>query len=322
VSSAGANLNLRDAADKPSAKQSSTERTESNTASSPDLTTDEVVGEEAVFVEGHYCVEDLIPAESPCIVETVPETEPTYPVEGVAEEATGKSDDWGIWGTWTSSGKGKKDKKEKSRSVFEYFKYEEAPAEEAPAEEEAPVKEAPAQEAPVEEAPAEEAPVEEAPAEEAPVEEAPAEEEAPVEDALVEEALAEAPFEEALAEEAPAGEIPAEETPTEETPAEETPAEETPAEETPAEEAPAEEAPAEERAICYEEDAADRFASLPVFRYQTFAQETKPDNTPCRRRGYHLADDNRWMECPKCRAELSAIARKMTASRPGWRNFS
>ena len=49
-----------------------------------------------------------------------------------------------------SSGKGKKDKKEKSRPVFEYFKYEEAPAGE-----EAPVEEAPAkEEAPAEEAPA------------------------------------------------------------------------------------------------------------------------------------------------------------------------
>jgi hypothetical protein len=28
------------------------------------------------------------------------------------------------------------------------------------------------------------------------------------------------------------------------------------------------------------------------------------------------------MQCLKCRTELIAIARKMTASTPGWRNFS
>jgi hypothetical protein len=391
VSSAGAILNLRDAADQPPAKKSSTELTESDTASCPDSTTGKIVGDDAVFVEGHYCAEDLTPAESPCIVETVPETESTHPVEDVAEEAPGKSDGWGIWDTWTSSGN---KKKEKGRPVFEYFKYEEAPAaapvlefafaeeapaEEAPAEEtpaEAPAEEAPAEETPaeaaVEEAPAEEmpaeAPVEEAPAEEAPydvpaeeapVEEAPCEvpaekwavcyEEAPAPEAPVEEwpacyweaPVPEAPAEEAPAEETPAEEAPAEDAPAEETPAEDAPAEDAPAEEAPAEEAPAEEAPAEEapaeeapaetpveeapaeeRAICYEEDAADRFASLPVFRYQPFAQETKLDNTPCRRRGHHLADDDRWMKCSKCRAELSAIAREMTASTPGWRNFS
>jgi hypothetical protein len=339
VSFTGAILNLSDNADQPSARQSSTGRTESDIDSSPDSTTDEIVGEEAVSIEGYSCAEDLTPVESPCIIEAVPEAEPTHPVDDVAEE------DWGIWGAFTSSAKKKRGKKkEKGRHVFEYFEYE-APAEETPAEE-APAEEAPAEEAPAEVAPAEEAPAEEAPAEEAPAEEALAEEalaeeapaeEAPAEEAAAEEAYAEeayaeeapaeeAPAEEAYAEEAPAEEAPAEEAYAEEAPAEETYAEEAPAEEAPAEEAPAEEAPAEEapaeEAPAEEAPVADYYASPRAYRYRAFAQETTPDNTPCRRRGYHLADDARWMECPKCRAELSTIARIMTASTPGWRNFS
>jgi hypothetical protein len=235
VSFAKAILNLGDIADQPSARQSSTGRTESDAASNPDLTTDEIVGEEAMSIEEDSCAEDLTPAESPCIVEAVPETEPTHPVDDVAEEAPG---DWNIWDSFISSGKKKKDKKkEKGRHIFRYF--EEARAEEAPYEE-----------APTEEVPAEEAPYEEAPYEEAPAEEAPYE-------------------------------------------------------------APAEEA-----------SAADYYASPRAYKYKAFSQETKLDNTPCRRRGYHLANDARWVECPKCRAELSTIARIMTASTPGWRNFS
>jgi hypothetical protein len=287
VSSAGAILNLRDAADPPSAKQSSTERTESDTASIPDLTTDEIVGEEAVFVKEHYCAEER--AESPCIVEAVLEAEPTHPAEDVAE---GAPDDW-MWSAWNFSGKGKKDKKkEKYRHV--------------------------------DEAPAEEAPVEALPeplAEEAPAEEAPAE-------APAEEALAEAP-----AEEAPSWETPAE-PPAEEASSWETPAE-APAEEAPTEEAPAE-VPAEEAPLTEVEDDLWVFSSKKKKKKARFATEidfssppppspphdpSEPDNTPCRRRGYHLADDIRWMECPKCRAELSAIARNMTST-SGWRNFS
>lgn len=105
MSFTGAILNREDIADQPSARQSSTGRTESDTASSPDLTTDEIVGEEAMSIEEDSYAEDLTPAESPCIVEAVPETEPTHPVDDVAEEAPG---DWDIWGTWISSGKKKK----------------------------------------------------------------------------------------------------------------------------------------------------------------------------------------------------------------------
>jgi hypothetical protein len=292
VSSVGAILNLGDVADQPSARQSSTKRTEREPVSSPHITTDEIVGGEAVFIQEDSCAEDLTPVESPCIVEAIPE--PTS-VDDVAEGAPGGFD-WDIWGAWRSSGK-------KKRTPAEEAPAEEVPAEEALAEY-APTEEAPAEEAPAEEAPAEETPVDEAPAEEAPAEETPAEE---------------TPAEETPAEETPVDEAPAEETPAEETPAEETPAEETPVDEAPAEESPAEETPAEETPA--EEAPADYYVFTRASKYKTFAQETKPDNT-CRRRGYHLADDSRWMECQKCRAELSAIAREMTASTPGWRIFS
>jgi len=273
VSSAGAILNLRDAADPPSAKQSSTERTESDTVSSPDLT------------------------ESPCIVEAVLEAEPTHPVEDVAEGAPGMSDDW-MWGTWKFSGKGKRDKKKEKYRYVDEAAVERVPADEAPAE------------APAEEAPADEAPTEAlayAPAEEAPPE-----------------ALAYSPAEEAPAEETPA-EAPAEEAPAEEAPAEEAPAEETPAY-----------APTEEAPLTEVENDFWGFSSKKKKKKARFATEidfssppppspphdlSEPDNTPCRRRGYHLADEVRWMECPKCRAELSAIARNMTST-SGWRNFS
>ena len=342
MSSAGAILNLRDAADQPSAKQSSTERTESDTASSPGLTTDEIVAEEAMLVKGHYCAEDLTLAESPCIVEMVAETEPTHPVEDDAEGAPGMSDEWGIWGAWNFSGKGKKDKKKgKGRPVFEYSKSDETPAvepvpeftfaaEECPPAEEAPA-EVLAEEVSAEEVPAEEVPAEEAPAdvlaEELPAEEAPAEERAICYEK-------DAAYADAEPEPAPEPE------PTPEAPPVEVQndpwgfstykrkkktkkarfATEIDFSSPPPPSPPHD--PSEPDILAIDVSPIPRDGSLPVFEYQTFAQETKSDNTPCRRRGYHLADDVRWMECPKCRAELSAIAREMTASTPGWRNFS
>jgi len=316
VSSAGAILNLRDAADPPSAKQSSTERTESDTASIPDLTTDEIVGEDAVFVKEHYCAEKR--AEYPCIVEAVLEAKPTRPVEDVAEDAPGMSDDW-MWSAWNFSGKGKRDKKKEKYRYVDEAPVEEVPAEEAPAG--APAEEAPA-EAPAEEAPAE-APAEEAPAG-APAEETPAEPPA-------EEAPADAPAEETPAE-PPAEEAPAD-APTEEAPTE-APAEEAPVEEVLAEALAS--ALAEEAPLTEVENDFWGFSSKKKKKKARFATEidfssppppspphdlSEPDNTPCRRRGYHLADEVRWMECPKCRAELSAIARNMTST-SGWRNFS
>jgi hypothetical protein len=65
-----------------------------------------------------------------------------------------------------------------------------------------------------------------------------------------------------------------------------------------------------------------RYASLPIFKYQTIVDEPEAEPAPCTSRGYHLARDSRWMECQKCRAELSALARKMAAStNRGWGVF-
>jgi hypothetical protein len=74
-----------------------------------------------------------------------------------------------------------------------------------------------------------------------------------------------------------------------------------------------------------------RYATFPVSRYARVADaaeaevemEPQPESSTCTSRGRHLANESRWINCPKCRAELNMVAQKMAREcSAGWERFA
>jgi hypothetical protein len=70
-----------------------------------------------------------------------------------------------------------------------------------------------------------------------------------------------------------------------------------------------------------------RYFTLPVYSYASDAdvveEDAQPEGSTCTSRGRHLANESRWINCAKCRAELNVMAQKMAREcSAGWERFA
>lgn len=70
-----------------------------------------------------------------------------------------------------------------------------------------------------------------------------------------------------------------------------------------------------------------RCFTLPVYSYASATDvvedDAQPESSTCTSRGRHLANESRWINCAKCRAELNVVAQKMAREcSAGWERFA